>query len=169
MNMRCPDIELELAGFAAGELDPGPAGQVARHLAGCAGCRDELARELRLRGTLAGLPLVAAPDRLGALEATGPRRRRRPWVHPGLGGLAAAAVLLALLAGLPGPAPVVTAYTPDQVAAARRDAAWTLVLAARILERSERNALFDVFGQRLPRAVAESLGGPAPTPEGGQG
>ncbi|MBE0566431.1 MAG: hypothetical protein IH621_10760 [Krumholzibacteria bacterium] len=54
-------------------------------------------------------------------------------------------------------------------AAARRDAAWTLVLAARILERSERNALSDVFGQRLPRAVAESLGGPAPTPEGGQG
>ena len=55
------------------------------------------------------------------------------------------------------------------MATARRDAAWTLVLAARILERTEKNALSDVFGQRLPRAVAESLRSGPSTPEGGRG
>ncbi|MFO7609933.1 MAG: hypothetical protein R6X35_12195, partial [Candidatus Krumholzibacteriia bacterium] len=134
----------------------------------------ELERELRLREALGALPVAAAPAGLGALPPAGARTPFRFPLAPSLGGLAAAAALVALLAGLPGgqpPLPVDTpsAYTADQVAAARRDAAWTLVLAARILERTERNALADVFGQQLPRAVAESLGGPAPTPEGGQG
>lgn len=174
MNERCADLELELTGFAAGELEPALADRVARHLAACAACRAELDRELRLRGALRTLPLAAAPAGLGALPPAAARPPRRLPLPPSLGGLAAAAVLVALLAGLPGgrpagPGETPAAFTADQVAAARRDAAWTLVLAARILERTERNALADVFGQRLPRAVAESLGGPAPTPEGGQG
>ncbi len=173
MNQHCPDIELELADFAAGDLAPAAADPVARHLAGCADCRGELERELRLRESLATLPLAAAPASLGRLPVpAAPRRFGLPL--PGAAALVAAALLLALLGALPrldgvpqpdsGPV-----YTADQVASARRDAAWTLVLAARILERSEKNALADVFGQRLPRAVAESLRSGPSTPEGGRG
>ncbi len=178
MNWQCPDIELELADFAAGDLEPAVADGVARHLAGCPECRAELERELRLRETLGALPPVAAPVGLAAAPvlAAAPRRRPRPDLTAAAG-LVAAAVLAGLLAALPASTPPRAVsgaaaggevYTAGQVATARRDAARGLVLAARILERTELNAVSDVFGQMLPRAVTESLRGPS-TPEGGQG
>jgi anti-sigma factor RsiW len=167
MNTDCRDIELELADFAAGDLDPAGAEQVARHVAACAACRAELQREWTLRRTLAGLPAAWAPAGLVPAPAVRPRRRGLA-----LPALVAAALLAALLAVLPDTAPVApeaAPYSSGQVAAARRDAARSLLLAARILERSERTAVSDVFGARLPRTVAESIRAVAGNPEGGQG
>ncbi len=180
MNTPCPDIQLELTGFAAGDLDPDAADRVARHVAGCADCRAELARELRLREALAGLPRAGGPAAAWAAGPAAPRRRARaagracPWPPARAGGRRAPG------GAAGGPARPAArpprrrrhrdlVFTADQVATARRDAAWTLVLAARILERSEKSAVSDVFGQRLPRAVAESLRDDPSTPEGGQG
>lgn len=48
-------------------------------------------------------------------------------------------------------------YTPEQVAAARRDLIRTVALAASVLDRTGRETISDVFSERLPAAVAGSL------------
>ena len=48
-------------------------------------------------------------------------------------------------------------YTPEQVAAARRDLIRTVALAATVLDRTGRQTFSDVFSERLPAAVAGSL------------
>lgn len=48
-------------------------------------------------------------------------------------------------------------YTPEQVAAARRDLIRTVALAAAVLDRTGRQTISDVFSERLPAAVAGSL------------
>jgi len=178
MTMHCHEAELLLSEFAAGELDGRDAGRVARHLAGCEACRAEADRELKLRELLGGLPTIAASAGLaevGNLEKVSePQHRGRPrW--PAVGSLVAAAITLAVL--LPSTAPrvpdplanVEPVYSVEEVAAARRDALFGLVLAARIIERTERHTVADVFGRQLPQAVTESLGSGTAVPEGGQG
>jgi hypothetical protein len=63
---RCELATGLLAGYAAGELEPLEQAIVAEHLAECAACRDELARELRLRELMSELPAAACPDELSA-------------------------------------------------------------------------------------------------------
>ncbi len=177
MKHACSDIELLLAEFAADELDDLDAARVAGHVAICDACRAELGRESALRRTLAGLPVHRGPDvHLPTATPTGsPARRLRTWL-PVAGGLIAAAVVLAML--IPGDrsplpdAPGATAGAPDAapaVADIRRDARTSLILAARILERSERHTVADVFGRHLPHAISGSLRSGAEPPEGGQG
>ncbi|MBK7188133.1 MAG: zf-HC2 domain-containing protein [bacterium] len=48
-------------------------------------------------------------------------------------------------------------YTPEQVAAARRDLIQTVALAARVIDRTGRGAISDVFSEQLPAAVTGSL------------
>ncbi|MBK8165826.1 MAG: zf-HC2 domain-containing protein [bacterium] len=48
-------------------------------------------------------------------------------------------------------------YTPEQVAAARRDLIRTVALAAAVLDRTGRQTISDVFSERVPAAVAGSL------------
>lgn len=48
-------------------------------------------------------------------------------------------------------------YTPEQVAAARRDLIRTVALAASVLDRTGRQTISDVFSERVPAAVAGSL------------
>jgi anti-sigma factor RsiW len=48
-------------------------------------------------------------------------------------------------------------YTPEQVAAARRDLIRTVALAASVLDRTGRRTISDVFSERVPAAVAGSL------------
>ena len=173
MNASCATVARELTAFAAGELDRTAAETVARHLAGCAGCRGELDRELVLRDALAALPTLSAPRGLGATPTTGRKPRRLPRSLTGAALLAAAAVVAALLAGwphtTPAPEPLPQVADAAERAAARRDAVYGLVLTARILERTEKRTVADVFGRTIPRAVTESLRGTPPTPEGGQG
>ena len=174
MKTDCPDMEILLAEFAADELEAADAERVAAHVAGCDECRAELNRELALRRALGGLPVQSGPA-VHAPQAAPSRRprfagRRRWWSLAG--GLAAAAVVAVLfLPGERGETPGTAtgddlAVLKDQI---RRDARASLVLAASILERSERHTVVDVFGRQLPAAFRESLPEAAVTPEGGQG
>jgi anti-sigma factor RsiW len=166
MKDACPDMELLLAEFAADELDDAAAERVAAHVATCADCRAELKREFALRAALGGLPVRQGP----AIPAPAARPRRplaRRW-WPLAGGLAAATLAAVLLLPTGGGDAPVTADATD-VDAIRRDARASLALAARILERSERHTVVDVFGRQLPAAIREAIPDAAVTPEGGQG
>ena len=170
MNRSCQDIQLLLTEFADDELAAAEAEAVASHVARCGDCLTVLNQEMTLRQTLGSLPVQAGPTI--PVPAPVSRGRHRRW-QPVLGGLVAAALALAVL--IPDPAPDAPgpladgAYTTAQVAQARRDVRTSLILAARILEKTERHTVVDVFGRQLPRAVSGSIR-PAPaTPEGGQG
>lgn len=173
--MRCPDIELQLASFAAGELDAAEAETVAGHVATCEACRAELACEVTLRQLLRELPLPICPDGVGdapaiavpttpaapAPQRTSPRPRRLPW---GAGLVAAALTGLLLLADplafdplSPDQIPADATYTAEQLVTARREMVYSLTLTARILDRTGRRTVSDVFSDRLPAAVAGSL------------
>jgi hypothetical protein len=168
MSRPCPEIQLLLTEFAADELDPAAAEQVAAHVARCADCRQDLADEMVLRRSLATLPVQVGP---AVVRPTAPRARRRAGWRPVLGGLVAAALAIAVL--LPDHAPnapqgpSLGPYTPAQVAQARMDVRTSLALTARILEKTERHTVVDVFGRQLPQAVSGPLRSAAATPEGG--
>jgi hypothetical protein len=145
---------------------------MATHLSDCPTCRRELEREMELRAALAGLPLVTCPAAvsrrvLEAIEHRPSNGRRRLWLA-GAGTLAAAALAGALF--LRPTTPVVPraasgdaqaaaekTYTDAEITAARRDLIQTVTLTARILDRTGRSTLAEVFSERLPAAVAGSL------------
>jgi len=172
MKIDCPACAVELAAYAAGDGDSESRSAMTTHLAECPACRRELEREVELRTALAGLPLVTCPTAVSrrVLDAIEQRRstgRRRLW-YAGAGALAAAALAGALLLrpGAPVAPPaapgsanvaVVPAYSEAEIAAARRDLIRTVTLTARILDRTGRNTLAEVFSERLPAAVAGSL------------
>ncbi|HOX26909.1 MAG TPA: zf-HC2 domain-containing protein [Candidatus Krumholzibacteria bacterium] len=168
MKKNCATIELLLAEYASGDLADADRALVTRHLAGCAACRDELAREQRLREQLGALPPAVCPPAVTAAirsavraetaaRAAGRPRRRTRWIGAGAAlGLAAAAVLL--VAVLPERAPrspgavdvasidsvTITDHDRDR-ARARRDVEWALSYTAGIVDRTEKESIAGVL------------------------
>ncbi|NIO67475.1 MAG: hypothetical protein GTN71_00040 [Anaerolineae bacterium] len=64
--MRCFDVQVELETYVDGELSPERTALLERHLAGCEGCRAELARVRAVVAALETWPLVAEPAQLTA-------------------------------------------------------------------------------------------------------
>ena len=185
----CTDVQLLLAEFCSGELERQEAAGVASHLRECPACREELAREKRLREALGSLPVQPCPGELtaalreippatgrgsGRLPATGRVSfRRAAWA-----GLAAAAAALALLlfsrpvpdqtgtGEQQAPAP---AYTEAEIADARREFAYGLLLATSRIDRAERSTVKEIFGRALPGSFTRSLRTLAIINEGGRG
>ncbi len=180
----CRDIELELVAFASGNLGLPERERVRNHLNGCADCRAELAREMNLRETLASLPRASAPldlddhikaaIRLAGTRTPSGRNRRRL-----VAALAVAAACLFVAIILPGPRPASGpepagsgpqhAWTEQEIAAARQEVMFSLALTARVLDRTRKDTIVEVFANKLPRAVNESLKLVKPTTPGGNG
>lgn len=172
MMAPCHEIEILLTEFAAGELLPAEQAQVTRHLVGCRPCREEAARETQLRSMLGALPSVPCPERLTAairqqtVDVAVPVPGPLAWLSPSVRmGLVAAALMIAILApGLFRPSPdgqvapaTESAWSQQDIAAARKDMLYTLGLTAEVLNRSSRNSMADVFGDRIPQAINGSL------------
>lgn len=162
MKIDCTQCGPELAPYAAEELDAGTRASVAEHLADCPDCRRELARERDLRRSLASLPPLACPPEVGrrvlaAVAAEQAAARRRRWTAGAGVGLAAAALAGALLLRPGAPVAPTTTYSPEQIAAARRELIQTVTLTARVLDQAGRGTIANVFSERLPAAVAGSL------------
>ena len=64
--MRCFDVQVELEAYVDGELSPERTALLERHIAGCEGCRAELARLQAVVVALESWPLVAEPAQLTA-------------------------------------------------------------------------------------------------------
>jgi anti-sigma factor RsiW len=174
---RCRVIEIELAAYAAGEIDPAERDQVRSHLDGCAGCRAELAREMSLRKTLGGLPASTAPadldQRIRASIHTARADSRSGWSrHRLAAAVTIAAASLALAFVLPNPghdsAPQST-WTDMEIAAAREEVMFTLGLTAQVLDRTQKTTIIEVFANQLPNSVNESLKLDKPETSGGNG
>ncbi len=185
MKSRCADVELLLTEYAAGDLPVADVARVSGHLESCAACRDELAAEQRLRATLNALPQLSCPVEVSVPEqvVTGrtERGRRagrgegRHWLWGGAGLAAAVVLLIVLLPSTPPPPPdrIVDStgrtWSRTEIETARLEAKWSLALTAKILDRTGRRTVTDIFGRRLPRAVTGSLEKAASIYEGGQG
>lgn len=80
--MRCAEIRPYLPGYAGGDLRPDTTRIVDEHVASCHGCRDEVARNERVRAGLATLAAreVEPPAYFldAVLESTPARRRLVP-------------------------------------------------------------------------------------------
>lgn len=175
MRTHCPDIERELAAFCSGELDVAVQESVRIHLDGCVSCRDELAREMDLRKTMASLPTTGAPIDLEAgiwnaihQEKAPARNFGKRWAAAVA--LAAASLALALLipATRSGP-PREPDFSAQEIAAARQDVEYTLALTARVFDRTSKSTVIEVFGDKLPQAINESFKTMKPNTPGGNG
>ena len=169
----CTLYDIQLADYSAGELREPDLGAVESHLAQCANCRAELAREIELRQVLSGLPQVNCPQRVTTTlhESLAQVETRTAFTRRWSVGLPlVAATLLAVLlvralwqepnAPVPNAVPtadVAAQYTAAEIDQARREVIASLVLAADILDRSRDKTVVDVFGARLPRAISQSL------------
>jgi hypothetical protein len=78
--MRCFDVQVELEAYVDGELSQERTALLEQHLAGCEGCRAELARLQAVVAALESWPLVAEPAELTARVMA--RVRTRPGVSP---------------------------------------------------------------------------------------
>lgn len=78
--MRCFDVQVELEAYVDGELSPERTALLEQHLAGCEGCRAELARLQAVVVALGSWPLVAEPAQLTARIMA--QVRPRPGVSP---------------------------------------------------------------------------------------
>lgn len=177
MMNRCRGIEMELAAYASGELEPAGRESVRRHLDGCTECRAELAREMILRETLGGLSEASPPAILdtrimGAVHTAGTDSRSRWSRHRLTAAITVAAASLALALILPyqgrDSAPQQT-WTDMEIAAARQEVIFTLGLTAQVLDRTQKNAIIEVFANQLPNSVNESLKLAKPETSGGNG
>ena len=177
MMNHCRDIELELAAYSSGDLGPAERDRVRNHLDDCAQCRAELAREINLRETLGSLPKVKTPDVLAQKikaatyrpAATMPGERKRGRLTAVLV-LAAASLAIALLA--PALRPVSgpdQTWTEEEIAAARQEVLYTLTLTAKVIDRTQREAVIKVFADKLPHAIDKSFKAIKPTTSGGNG
>jgi anti-sigma factor RsiW len=180
----CRNIEIELAAYAGGELGSAERKRVRSHLDGCAECRAELAREMNLRETLGALPTANVPadldDRIrAAIQPAGngiPSRRYRHRLAAALtvaaAGLALALILPALRpAAVPEPIAVGPrrTWTHEEITAAREEVMFSLALTARVLDRTQKDAVIEVFANQLPHLVNRSLKFVKPTTSGGNG
>jgi anti-sigma factor RsiW len=177
MMDHCRDIELELAAYGSGELGPTEQDLVRNHLDHCPACRGELAREMNLRDTLGSLPMASAPVDLNnrinsAVFPTG----KNPGALRGRVRLASAVTLvaasLAVVLLLPALRPVSNpdpTWTQEEIAAARQDVVFTLALTAKVINRTQKDAVVDVFADRLPNAINESFKKAKLTTSGGNG
>lgn len=177
-KLNCPDVELLLAEFAAQELQASQAEAVSRHLDRCPACRAELAREQELSLVVESLPLVPWPDRVARTQSGANldipvKRRILRTLWPAAAPLAAAAVLVLVL--LPGNGSDLIidsdghAWQRTELESARADLKWTLNLTANAIDRTERNAMAEVFGRKLPQTLTGSLRNVLTNVQGGQG
>ena len=177
MMNHCHDIELELAAYAGGELDPAQRKLVARHLDGCAECRAELAREMTLRETLGGFPTATPPvdfDKriMAAIPTSG--ADLHSWWHQNrlAAALTAAAAVVAVVVILANPgrdSGQQQTWTDGEIAAAREEVMFSLALTVRVLDRTQKDAIIEVFANQLPNSVNESLKIVKQTTPGGNG
>lgn len=155
------DRELALRATLAGLPDAPCPGAVTERVLGAIAAEQARARRRRRRlaaggalaaAMLAGALLLRPGDRTGPPTAVAESEAGR-----------SAAVATAPPAPIPhDPAAHAAAmkaagYTPEQVAAARRDLIRTVALAATVLDRTGRQTISDVFSERVPAAVAGSL------------
>lgn len=170
----CPDIERELSAYLRGDLKPESKKLVREHLDRCIPCRAELARETNLSRTLGSLSLHGAPAELETLLATEisstvtGRAGRGRITAAVLAAAACLAVALLVPSLRPGSPPEPT-WSEQEIAAGRRDVLFSLALTARVLDRTRKEAVVEVFADRLPRAINESLKTVKPNNSGGNG
>lgn len=171
MMSSCREIELEIVAYCSGELEPAERDMVRQHLDGCPACRAELGQEMELRRTLGTLPAEAAPavleQRIKAATRRPERNRRRLTAA-----LALAAASLAIALILPAMRPAGESdgtWSDAEIAAARQEVMYTLALTARVIGRTEKTAVVDVFADKLPRAIDQSFKMVKPTTSGGNG
>lgn len=165
MMDRCRDIERELAAYCGGELGLSEQALVRDHLEDCTACRAELDREMNLRNTLGSLPTVSAPSdldsRIRAAVRSGGNNPPPRWKRRRLTAAAAlVAAVLAVVLLLPGLRPAADpdpAWSAEEMAAARQDVVFTLALTAKVIDRTRKDTVVDVFADRLPNAINESI------------
>ena len=177
MMKGCREIELELVAYCSGELDPAEQDMIRNHLDGCASCQAELGREMEIRDILGSLPKNGIPDALErrikatahhsveTIPSAGNRKRMTAVLV-----LAAASLAVALL--VPTLRPVSgpdQAWTAEEIAAARQEVMFTLALTAKVIDRTQKNAVVDVFADKLPHAINESFKMVKPKTSGGKG
>ena len=193
---RCELATSLLTGHAAGELEPMEEAIVVEHLAECASCRAELARERRLRELVAGLPADECPDDLTAAivaavdaEPT-PLRLRRSRAHTWSSTLTAAAMVAAavlLVVVLPRSQPRVetpvlpladtasvanpepNSWTQDELDKAREEAQWALAFTAKVIDRAEKQTIVDVMRRLQKEAYSGFRERETTTSPGGRG
>jgi anti-sigma factor RsiW len=171
----CRLFESDLGAYASGELEAAATDRIRAHLECCAPCRDELARENNLRQTLMGLSPVTAPkileSRVQAAIHAQRETRAQAWKPGRLTAaiiLAAATLTVALL--VPGLRTTPSQqWTEQEIASGRQDVMYTLALTAKIIDRTQKDAVIDVFVDKLPRAINDSFKMAKPNNSGGNG
>ncbi len=167
--LNCTKIQTLLSQYATEELVNPLRDQVTAHLQQCPACKQESETELALLDTLGSLPLVSCPDQVTQnildLVETEEKRQYSPNNFWWLGAATLVAAGLALILLLPqnqlGTPPrledTTETYTSLEIQSANYEARLALAKVASVINRNEKNAFEQVFGQEIPGAVGGSL------------
>ena len=158
----CSWTQERIEAYIDGELTSVEQGRLEAHAATCAACAAELEDARRLISALRTLPSLTCPDAVSqALQDRIYRTRQNRWrtaAKRWYAPLAAAAVLV-LIAGyhLFDPEPVPPAFSPKEVAQARRQVEWTLAYLGDLNSRIGTTVRDDVIQQRLVQPLRLNL------------
>ena len=158
----CSWTQERIEAYIDDELTPVEQGQLEAHAATCAACTAELEDARRLIGTLRALPRVTCPDAVSQALQTRIRQARRQRLHVAVrrwGWAYAAAAVLVLIAGyhLFDPEPVPPAFSPKEIAQARRQVEWTLAYLGDLNSRMGTAVRDDVIQPHLVQPLRLNL------------
>ena len=156
--MSCTWTQERIEAYIDGELTPAEQGRLEAHAATCAACAAELEDARRLVGALRTLPSLTCPDAVSQALQDRIHQTRRPTAKRWYAPLAAAAVLV-LIAGyhLFDPEPVPPAFSPKEIAQARRQVEWTLAYLGDLNSRMSTAVRDDVIQPRLVEPLRLNL------------
>lgn len=142
---------------------------VRRHLNRCSSCREFYESEVFMRRIFSTLPRLDLPARVR--EQIDRAVRSPAHGYPGILlslytrrqgislSLAAAALALLMLVGPFGGDPALqdSRYTQEELEKARQQAEWSLAYAGRLVNKTGKNAVDDVFVEKIPGKFREVL------------
>ena len=167
--LNCTKIQGLLSQYASGELAIPVGEQVGDHLLQCTTCQQELDTELELLGALGSLPLVTCPEMVteNILEVIENEEMQhnstsRYWWLSASSLVAAGLALILLLPQdqlktTPGVQDTQNTYSSLEIQSATSEARLVLAKVASVINRNEKNAFEQVFGEEIPDAVGGSL------------
>ena len=151
----CSWTQERIETYIDGELTPAEQTRLEAHAATCAACAAELEDARRLVGALRDLPSLTCPDAVSQTlhdRIRQARWRRWGWAY-------AAAAVLTLIAGyhLFDSEPVPPAFSPQEIAQARRQVEWSLAYLGDLNSRMGTTVRDDVIQPRLVQPLRLNL------------
>lgn len=177
MNTKCDAIKPLFEQFLNGDLRRKERSKVKKHLQRCSNCRIELEKEQQIEAMLVTLPKFKCPEKVAQAIFKTTVTNKEWKFFPTFFGWKTAVVGVVTLAiilffvfyfNINLKNQIHIEYSQNEILKTRKQAKWSLVYAAQIIQKSERQVVDNVLINNLPQTVRDALKKTVPLFKGGK-